>query len=159
MKTSGYRNPLLWLVVTVFALSSPGVLAQDAANDDLDVTMRMVTDDESLTDSVVREIRLTVPIGLDRNREAATNEIAREAREQGREFGQETADRARDAGRLRNEKEKGRKPGSPGQDRPEPGRPDNGRPDNGRPDNGRPDNGRPETGKPQIDRGPDRVIP
>jgi len=109
-------------------LLSPGVFADSGANDDLGVTMRMVTDDETLTDSVVREIRLTRPIGFERNHGPAADEVVGEAREQGRAFGQEAAERAREAGRLKNEVEKGRKPGRPDLDLPGRGRPDTGRP-------------------------------
>lgn len=133
------KNPFLCLVVAMLALSSPGAFANDGANDDLDVTMRMVTDDEALTDSIVREIRLTRPIGLDRNRGQGVDGIDEEAREQGRAFGQEVADRAREAGRLRNEARETRKPDSPGLDAPQPEKP--------------------ETSKPQLDSAPGRVTP
>jgi len=132
MKSLQSKNPLLCLVVTMLVVSSPGVFA----NDDLDVTMRMVTDDEMLTDSVVREIRLTRPIGLDRNPGAPANEIAEDAREQGRALGQEVADRAREAGRLRDKVEKMPVSDRPDLDAPQPQKPD--------------------TGKPQIDRVPAR---
>lgn len=147
MKGLRYKNPLRCLVVAMFLVSSP-VFANDDARNDLDVTMRMVTDDEALTDSVVREIRLSKPIGLDQNRGAAADEIAKEAREQGREFGQEIANRAREAGRLRNEVGETPKP-----DRPDkPDKPD-------RPDLDIPESGKPETGNPQVDRAPAPVTP
>lgn len=87
---------------------STGMLLSSAsmANDDLDVTMRMVTDDDALTDSVVREIRLDQPIGLEEGPGASSNpgagnDTAREAREQGRAFGETAAERAKEAAQLR----------------------------------------------------------
>jgi len=74
------------------------------ASNDLDVTMRMVTDDDGLTESVVREIELPEPIGLKRRDGAAIEnpaENARDARERGREFGQSAAERARELRELR----------------------------------------------------------
>lgn len=124
MRPLRYKNPLLCLVVAMFALSSTGAFA----NDDLDVTMRMVTDDETLTDSVVREIRLNRPIGFESGPEAKANGIAEEAREQGRAFGQGVADRAREASRLRNEAKDAPAPDSPESNRQNPGKPETGRP-------------------------------
>lgn len=67
------------------------------ADDDLDVTMRMVVDDDELTRSVVREIPLPVPEtpaqGLGRGGSAA--EAASEARERGRALGQDMRERPR----------------------------------------------------------------
>lgn len=94
---------LVWCRCTLVGLMlSVSVLApaMALANDDLDVTMRMVTDDDGLTESVVREIELDRPIGLTDNPGRA-NETAREAREQGRAFGQTVAERAKEAARLR----------------------------------------------------------
>ncbi|WP_225315061.1 hypothetical protein [Marinobacter confluentis] len=98
------------LSLVVFALAA-GLLSSPAtlASDDLDVTMRMVTDDEALTDSVVREIRLDQPIVLEEGPGASgsgkgserANETARQAREQGRAFGQAAAERAKEAARVR----------------------------------------------------------
>ena len=84
------------------------------AADDLDVTMRMVTDDADLTDSVVREIELSQPIRLQPGQQSA-GDVAREAREKGREFGQSVSEQAREAARLRQQE---RSTGRP--DRPEP---------------------------------------
>lgn len=84
------------LVLTASLLSPLAALA----GDDLDVTMRMVTDDAALTESVVREIQLDRPIGLVDNPGRAT-ETAKNAREQGRDFGQAAAERAKEAARLR----------------------------------------------------------
>lgn len=66
------------------------------ADDDLGVTMRMVTDDEQLTESVVREIELRDPVRL-----KPSENSAREARERGREFGQSASERAREMRELR----------------------------------------------------------
>lgn len=66
------------------------------ADDDLGVTMRMVTDDETLTESVVREVELREPVGL-----KPSENPAREAREKGREFGQSASERAREIRELR----------------------------------------------------------
>ncbi len=74
------------------------------ADDDLGVTMRMVTDDADLTESVVREIELREPVALERRgsgegktadtpHEAPGLDKAREARERGRE----AAEQAREA--------------------------------------------------------------
>ncbi|MDL0432480.1 hypothetical protein QPM17_15150 [Marinobacter sp. TBZ242] len=80
------------------------------AEDDLGVTMRMVTDDADLTESVVREIELREPVALERRegkvRKPAGNGSAREAREAGREAARAAAERAREV-RERNE-ERGR---------------------------------------------------
>lgn len=124
MRPLRYKNSLLCAVVAMFALSSAGAFA----NDDLDVTMRMVTDDETLTDSVVREIRLSQPIGLGSGSGAKADEIAEDAREQGRAFGQGVADRAREASRLRNETREAPELDSPDLNRPNPGKPDISRP-------------------------------
>lgn len=68
------------------------------ANDDLDVTMRMVTDDAELTDSVVREIEL--PRTIERPESPGKSgdrglDAASEARERGREFGESMSEKAR----------------------------------------------------------------
>ena len=80
------------------------LLASEAhAREDLDVTMRMVLDERALTESVVREIELPEPASVERpdqareNREAPGMDMARDAREQGREFGQEMADKVRES--------------------------------------------------------------
>lgn len=81
-----------------------GVSPTVFASNDLDVTMRMVTDDDSLTESVVREIELPEPIGFERREGAARRnpaDNARDARERGREFGQSAAERAREMRDLR----------------------------------------------------------
>ncbi|WP_449287464.1 hypothetical protein [Marinobacter sp. PE14] len=73
------------------------------ANDDLDVTMRMVTDDAELTDSVVREIEL--PRTLERPEGPGQSgsrgaDAASEARERGREFGESMSEKARESREL-----------------------------------------------------------
>lgn len=81
------------------------------ADDDLGVTMRMVTDDESLTESVVREIELREPVGLKSSGEPSRE--AREAREVqngAREFGQSMAERARE---MRQSRDVGNDPEGP----------------------------------------------
>lgn len=85
-----------------------GVLAtgQAHAGDDLDVTMRMVIDDQDLTQSVVREIQLPEPPVADQAAPSARDdagsglESAQEAREQGRAFGQEMSDHARESANM-----------------------------------------------------------
>ena len=67
------------------------------ASDDLDVTMRMVTDDEDLTESVVREINLREPVslrGIDKSVHSADK--ARDARERGRDAANAASERARE---------------------------------------------------------------
>ncbi|TYC61088.1 hypothetical protein FMN52_04345 [Marinobacter sp. BW6] len=73
------------------------------ANEDLDVTMRMVTDDAELTDSVVREIEL--PRATERPENPGKSgsrgvDAASEARERGREFGESMSDKARQSREL-----------------------------------------------------------
>tara|TARA_R110002049_G_scaffold160433_1_gene325479 strand:+ start:218 stop:595 length:378 start_codon:yes stop_codon:yes gene_type:complete len=73
------------------------------ASDDLDVTMRMVTDDEDLTESVVREINLREPVSLgrpskDRGIDKSVHSAykARDARERGRDAANAASERARE---------------------------------------------------------------
>lgn len=99
----------------VFGVSLP---ATTLANDDLDVTMRMVTDDAELTDSVVREIELPRAIERPDNPGKSGSpglDAASKARERGREFGEAMSEKARQSRELI----KGRPelPGRP--DRPE----------------------------------------
>lgn len=96
-------SPVLKNVVFgALAAAGLSIFSSGAMADDLDVTMRMVTDDESLTESVVREIELSRPIMLDARPGNAT---AKEAKENGREFGQSVAERAKEAARIRKEGE------------------------------------------------------
>ncbi|WP_349343848.1 hypothetical protein [Marinobacter sp. MMG032] len=73
------------------------------ANEDLDVTMRMVTDDAELTDSVVREIELPRAIESPENPGKSGSrgpDAASEARERGREFGESMSEKARQSREL-----------------------------------------------------------
>lgn len=93
--------------------------AMALGDDDLDVTMRMVTDDAALTESVVREIELREPVALEQRR-SRSGEQAREARNSGQETARSAAERAREA-RQRNERfEIPGRPDAPGRpERPE----------------------------------------
>ncbi|MBE02509.1 hypothetical protein [Marinobacter lutaoensis] len=96
------------------------------ADDDLDVTMRMVVDDDELTRSVVREIPLPVPEtpaqGLGRGGSAA--EAASEARERGRALGQDMRERAKEAHDLGKSRPELPEPARDARNRlPEPARP------------------------------------
>lgn len=84
-----------YILCGVLLLGTPLPLLAD---DDLGVTMRMVTDDEKLTESVVKEIELREPVGL-----KPTENPAREARERGREFGRSASERAREIREVRGE--------------------------------------------------------
>ena len=101
-----------------------GVPATTLANDDLDVTMRMVTDDAELTDSVVREIELPRAIGKPGNPGESGSrglDAASEARERGREFGESMSEKARQSRELIKGKperpERPELPDAPGLDR------------------------------------------
>lgn len=77
--------------------------ATTLADDDLDVTMRMVTDDAELTDSVVREIELPRAIERPENPGKSGSrglDAASEARERGREFGESMSEKARQSREL-----------------------------------------------------------
>ena len=79
------------------------VPATTLANDDVDVTMRMVTDNAELTDSVVREIELPRTIGKPENPGESGSrglDAASEARERGREFGESMSEKARQSREL-----------------------------------------------------------
>ncbi|WP_404367889.1 hypothetical protein [Marinobacter sp.] len=92
-----YRvDRLVYAVAAIcLMLASGGVMAQE---NDLDVTMRMVVDDEDLSGRVVQELQLPEPAGI-RSREgqpgAAGRERAAEARERGRALGREISEEAR----------------------------------------------------------------
>lgn len=83
----------------VIAWSPSVVHAQD---DDLGVTMRMVTDDAEMTDQVVREIELpesepmTVPDETLTPAAENARDVATEVRQQGRRVGQQISDQARE---------------------------------------------------------------
>jgi len=93
-------------IMTLLLLFGGSAMAQD----DLDVTMRMVTDDDSASDNVAREIRLPGSAS-DRAREAAAPglERANEASEKGRE-GCGRRSRARRTGGLSNAINAGKTP-------------------------------------------------
>lgn len=126
---------LLLYIMTLLLLSAGSVMAED----DLDVTMRMVTDDNSASDKVVREIRL--PDGAsDKARDAAAPglERAKEASEKGRRAADAARERARKGLEQRNQQGQRNGNSSPGGDTRRPG---NDAPDRGRerPDRDRPD--------------------
>lgn len=77
-------------------LVAAGLLAPTIAlaDDDLDVTMRMVTDDVELTDSVVREIAL--PPELQRPEASRGSE----PRDKGQAFGESMSEKARQSREL-----------------------------------------------------------
>ncbi len=96
------------------------------ASDDLDVTMRMVLDNEELTESVVREIELSEPVALERRKnetakpndgleEAPGASRAREAREKARGAARAAAERAREVREQNRQRGRPEKP-----ERPEP---------------------------------------
>jgi hypothetical protein len=96
------------------------------ASDDLDVTMRMVDENENITDAVTREIRLPELPGLrqgdnrSRAQDAPGRQLKEQARERGRAFGQSVSERARESRSGRPETPaQGRPPEFPGGDRPE----------------------------------------
>lgn len=72
--------------------------------DDLDVTMRLVGENEDVTESVAREIRLPELPALERRSSGPGGDgepppgqkIREQAREKGRDFGQSMSERARD---------------------------------------------------------------
>lgn len=99
------------------------------ADDDLGVTMRMVTDDDDLTESVVREIELRDPVALERHNGKADEPSgnASEARERGREAARAATERARKARERKDQRGRPDMPERPDAsnrpDRPEPPRP------------------------------------
>lgn len=97
MKRTSPSQRFYWAVIPVFLLLAP---MTTVANDDLDVTMRMVTDDVELTDSVVREIELPSAIQRpDSPGEPGSRgrDLVDKARENGREFGESMSERARES--------------------------------------------------------------
>lgn len=90
-------------------------------DDDLDVTMRMVGDNDELTESVVREIELPEPVALERRKSGAGKpaELPLEAREKGREAARAATERARE---VREQNEPRGRPELPGATE-RPGRP------------------------------------
>lgn len=94
MRDRQWLKPALMCLVALLAWP---VMAQ--ARDDLDVTMRMVVDDEELTNSVVREIELPEPMpqGSPVRPDRPDIETALDAIEQGREIGETASERASEA--------------------------------------------------------------
>lgn len=106
-------------LVTAVLLAPASVMAQDP--DDLDVTMRMVVDDEDLADNVVQELQLPEPAASGRKGSGASGrERAEDAREQGRALGQRISGEARgqreDRSLDRPEGDQDLIPGNPGDD-------------------------------------------
>lgn len=98
-------RPALMCMVVLF-----GWPAMAQSSDDLDVTMRMVVDDEDLTNSVVREIELPEPVirgpefgqgtsGLSgpERPERPDLDTALDAMERGQEIGESASERASEA--------------------------------------------------------------
>lgn len=117
---------LLLYIMTLLLLFAGSAMAED----DLDVTMRMVTDDDkSASDKVVREIRLP-DSASDRARDAAAPglERANEASEKGRRAADSARERARRGLEQRNQQGQRNGSSSPGGDS---GRTGTGAPDTG----------------------------
>ena len=100
MKANSVLKTTQAAVLTAFVAAGS---AKVMASEDLDVTMRMVTDDTELSESVIREIELPSVEGLKSrarmpdNAGAPRSEAGQEARERGREFGQAMSERARES--------------------------------------------------------------
>jgi len=101
MKCTSLFQSMHWAGLAVFLLVAP---TTTVANDDLDVTMRMVTDDVELTDSVVREIELPSAVQRperpgepDARGRNVVDDVVDKARENGREFGESMSERARES--------------------------------------------------------------
>lgn len=92
-----WLKPALMCLVALLAWP---VMAQ--ARDDLDVTMRMVVDDEDLTNSVVREIELPEPMTPETpaRPERPDIETALDAMERGQDIGESASERASEAREL-----------------------------------------------------------
>lgn len=120
---------LILYIMTLLLLFGGSAMAQD----DLDVTMRMVTEDDSASDNVASEIRLPGNAS-DRAREAAAPglERANEASEKGRKASDAARERARRGLEQRNQRRKDAIPGG---------------------DTSRPGNGSPGSGGKQADQG------
>lgn len=98
---SGYNGSLGFATAgLMLALMSAPVFGRN----DLDVTMRLVGENEDVTESVAREIRLPELPALERRSsglgrgdgEPPGQQIREQAREKGRDFGQSMSERARD---------------------------------------------------------------
>lgn len=155
------NNVLRLVGITLFLSGSATAWAQ--ASDDLDVTMRMVMDDEELSGDLVQELELPDPASLksDTPPDNTRSEAAAAAREEGRSFGQSMAEEARSRQEDKGAGKPGRRPDQP------PGKPDDlpgkpGKPDDlpGKP--GKPDDvpGKPgKPGKPDRQPGPPDDLP
>jgi hypothetical protein len=136
-----FARTLTIIAVAGLVLGADWTFAQDAPVDDLEITMTLMPEDGDLPDAVTRELELPVFPESDENEEQQGDdnsansadglEIANQAREDGRAFGQDTAAAAQE-----NRENLGR--GMPPEDLPlgppedPPGPPDNppGPPDN-----------------------------
>lgn len=93
------RGSVFLATIAGLVLVSGPVLARN----DLDVTMRLVDQNEEITDSVTREIRLPELPALQQrpqprgNSERPGQVVRDQVREKGRDFGQSMAERAREA--------------------------------------------------------------
>ncbi|GGY83331.1 hypothetical protein [Marinobacter zhanjiangensis] len=137
------RSPsFLTSLVAVLLLSPASLMAQDG--DDLDVTMRMVADDDDLSEGLIQELQLPEsPTDIARKGGEDRRDRADNLREQGRSLGREISEEARGRREERSVGRPGSDPGfSPadprdqtGNDRPAPNEDVGGRP-GGRPDTG-----------------------
>ncbi|MEE3170128.1 MAG: hypothetical protein VX324_08375 [Pseudomonadota bacterium] len=99
MKHYRYGRALTLVGALTLASTIPATVL---ASDDLDVTMRMVTDDAELSESVVRELELprldsSPAVGGNADADSRGLDTAEQARERGRAFGQEMSERARES--------------------------------------------------------------
>ncbi|SFR83373.1 hypothetical protein SAMN05216203_3398 [Marinobacter daqiaonensis] len=96
MNTYGQLRPYCLAFLAAAVLLSPtSLLAQ--GRDDLDVTMRMVVDDEDLSDGLVQELQLPAsPLARQNERGAKGRQDAEDMREQGRALGRRISEEARD---------------------------------------------------------------
>lgn len=126
MNTIRLLRPNFIVSLTLALLLTPAsLLAQD--QNGLDVTMRMVIDDEDLSDGLVQELQLPDPSEAGRNDSGGGGgpEKAEDMRGEGRALGREISEEAR----SRREDRPGDRPGRPdgpfrdeaGNGRPEPG--------------------------------------
>ena len=106
---SGYNGSLGFATAgLILALMSAPAFGRD----DLDVTMRLVGENEDVTESVAREIRLPELPALERRSsglgrgdgEPPGQQIREQAREKGRDFGQSMSERAREVRENRPER-------------------------------------------------------
>jgi hypothetical protein len=124
-----FASMLAIIVPTVFAQAPPA-----KPSDDLDVTMRVIVDPNAkVPDEIVRRIQLpkpaqpVTPSNKPAEPGAQGKERASEAREQGRDFGQQVSEEAKRRAEeaRRNKPPPPGTPGTPGPPRQPPGRPNN----------------------------------